>query len=107
MDKAMELGAVDFASPDVKAVVEQADIIFLSPPVLQIVPMVEKILPYLKKGAIITDAGSTKQYIWEHLQKILPPDIYYIAGHPMTGREKSGVTAAKKDLFVGKAYVIV
>ena len=107
MDKAMELGAVDFAAADIEAVVKDADIVFLSPPVLQIVPMVEKILPYLKKGTILTDAGSTKQYIWQHLQQILPPDIYYIAGHPMTGREKSGVEAATRDLFAGKAYVIV
>lgn len=107
MDMAMKIGAVDYATADIEKVVKDADIVFLSPPVLQIVPMVEKILPYLKKGAILTDAGSTKQYIWQHLQKILPADVYYIAGHPMTGREKSGVTAAKKDLFVGKAYVIV
>lgn len=107
MDNAMKLGAVDYATADIKAVVSDADIVFLSPPVLQIVPMVEKILPYLKKGAILTDAGSTKQYIWQHLQDILPEGVYYIAGHPMTGREKSGVTAAQKDLFVGKAYVIV
>ena len=107
MDMAMKLGAVDYATADIEKVVKDADIVFLSPPVLQIVPMVEKILPYLKKGAILTDAGSTKQYIWQHLQKILPADVYYIAGHPMTGREKSGVTAAKKDLFVGQAYVIV
>ncbi len=107
MDNAMKLGAVDYATADIKAVVSDADIVFLSTPVLQIVPMVEKILPYLKKGAILTDAGSTKQYIWQHLQDILPEDVYYIAGHPMTGREKSGVTAAQKDLFVGKAYVIV
>lgn len=107
MQRAMELGAVDYAGRDLEKVVGNADIIFLSPPVLQIVPMVETILPYLKKGAILTDAGSTKQYIWDHLKTILPPDIYYIAGHPMTGREKSGVQAAKKDLFVNKAYVIV
>ena len=107
MDLAMQLGAVDFASSDIEAIVGNADIVFLSPPVLQIVPMVEKILPFLKSGTILTDAGSTKKYIWEHLKKVLPPDIYYIAGHPMTGRELSGVTAAKKDLFKNKAYVIV
>jgi len=107
MQKAVELGAVDFASSDVEKVVRDADIIFLSPPVLQIVPMVKKILPYLKDGAIITDAGSTKKFIYDELKKILPPNIYYIAGHPMTGREKSGVTAASKDLFKNKAYVIV
>ena len=107
MKAAMELGAVDFADNDLEKVVGGADMIYLSPPVLQIVPMVKKILPYLKDGAIITDAGSTKNFIWQELKKILPPNIFYIAGHPMTGREKSGVTAANKDLFQNKAYVIV
>ena len=107
MRRSMELGAVDLATSDLEQVVGDADIIFLSPPVLQIVPMVKKILPYLKSGAILTDAGSTKQFIWQELKKILPPDIFFIAGHPMTGREKSGVEAADKNLFKGKAYVIV
>ena len=106
MKRAVELGAVDFAGSDIKKVVEDADFIFLSPPVLQIVPMVKKILPFLKSGAIITDAGSTKQFIWQELKKILPNDIFYIAGHPMTGKEKSGVEVADKNLFKGKAYVI-
>ena len=107
MQQAMELGAVDLATSDLEKVVGDADIIFLSPPVLQIVPMVKKILPCLKSGAILTDAGSTKKFISQELQKILPQDIYYIAGHPMTGREKSGVTAASKDLFKNKIYVVI
>ena len=107
MRRAESLGAVDMATSDIAQVVSDADIVYLSPPVLQIVPMVKKILPHLKSGAILTDAGSTKQFIWRELKKILPPNIFYIAGHPMTGREKSGVDAASKDLFRGKAYVIV
>ena len=107
MRRAETLGAVDMATSDIAQVVGGADIVYLSPPVLQIVPMVKKIMPHLKSGAILTDAGSTKQFIWRELKKILPPNIFYIAGHPMTGREKSGVDAASKDLFCGKAYVIV
>ena len=107
MRAAMACGAVDAASSDLEAVVGDADIVYLSPPVLQIVPMVERILPYLKAGAILTDAGSTKGYIYEALHRILPPYVYYVPGHPMTGREKSGVEAATKDLFAGKAYVII
>ena len=107
MDAAMERGAVDMASADIAAVVRDADIVFLSTPVLQIVPMVKQLLPFLKPGAILTDAGSTKQYVWNGLKDILPKGIYYIAGHPMTGKEKSGVQAADKDLFVNKCYVIV
>ena len=107
MRRAVEMGAVDAATADLAAVVGDADIVFLSPPVLQIVPMVRRILPFLKDGAILTDAGSTKGFLCDELKKILPPDIYYIAGHPMTGREQSGVAAATKELFRGKAYVII
>ena len=107
MEQALRLKAVDMVSDDVETVVKDADIVFLSTPVLQIVPMVKKLLPYLKKGAILTDAGSTKQSIWQELQQLLPPDIYYVAGHPMTGKERSGVSAADKNLFVNKCYVIV
>lgn len=106
-DKAVLLSAVDAVSGSLEEVVKGADIVYLSPPVLQIVPLVKKILPFLKPGTILTDAGSTKEYIWEHLREILPKDIFYIAGHPMAGREKSGVEAATKDLFQGKAYVLI
>jgi len=107
MCAAVECGAVDEASSDLAAVVGDADVVYLSPPVLQIVPMAERMLPYLKPGAILTDAGSTKGYVYEGLHKILPPSVYYVPGHPMTGREKSGVEAASKDLFAHKAYVII
>ncbi len=107
MDKAVACGAVDFASRHLDEIAGHADIVFMSTPVLQIVPMVEKLLPYLRPGTILTDAGSTKAYVWKYLKKILPRDIYYIPGHPMTGKEKSGVDAADADLFVGKTYVII
>lgn len=107
MQHAVKCGAVDYASADLAEVVGDADIVFLSPPVLQIVPMVQRLLPYLSPNTILTDAGSTKGYVWQHLREILPETVYYIAGHPMTGKEKSGVDAADPDLFRGKAYVII
>ncbi|BEU87764.1 hypothetical protein TAMA11512_12280 [Selenomonas sp. TAMA-11512] len=107
MDLAMERGAVDFASSDLETVVKDADIVFLSTPVLQMPPLVARMLPFLKPGVILTDAGSTKGYLYEKLREILPSDVYYIAGHPMTGKEKSGVAAADKDLFKNHAYIIV
>ncbi len=107
MQNAIKSGAIDTGSLDPIECVKDADIIYLSTPVLQIVPLVEKILPHLKEGAILTDAGSTKSYIATKILSMLPKNIYYVAGHPMTGREKSGVTAAHKDLFENKCYVIV
>ena len=107
MANAMNCGAVDFASADVEQVVKDADVVYLSTPVLQIIPMVKKILPFLKSGAIITDAGSTKEVVGTAIKELLPADIYYVSGHPMTGKEKSGVQAADKDLFKHKSYVII
>lgn len=107
LDIAVQRGAVDHSTHDYETAVKDADVIFLSTPVLQIVPMIEKILPFLKPGAILTDTGSTKQYIWERLRKILPGNIYYVAGHPMAGKEYSGIVAADKNLFHNKCYVIV
>lgn len=104
---AVERGAADEASTDIRASIEGADIIFLSTPVLQIVPMVEKLLPFLKPGAILSDTGSTKQYVWQRLRKLLPPGIHYVSGHPMAGKEHSGIRAADADLFRHKCYVIV
>jgi prephenate dehydrogenase len=104
---ALKRGAIDEAKDDMTAAVKDADVIFLSTPVLQIVPILEKIIPHMKKGAVITDTGSTKQFIWDRLQKILPKGIYYVAGHPMAGKEHSGINAADKDLFKHKCYVIV
>lgn len=107
MELAAKRKACDLATNDLQEAVGDADIVFLSTPVLQMVPMVKNLIPYLKQGAIVTDGGSTKAYIAEELRRILPPGIVYVAGHPMTGKEKSGVEAADKDLFVHHCYVVV
>ena len=107
MDAAVARGAVDEASSDIATVVRDADVIYLSTPVLQIVPMVKKLLPFVREGAVLTDAGSTKSFLWNEIRPLLPEHVYYVSGHPMTGREKSGVTAADKDLFVNKCYVLL
>lgn len=107
MKLAAKRGACDLATNDLAEVAGDADIVFLSTPVLQMVPMVKKLIPYLKPGAVVTDGGSTKGYIAEELKGILPAGVFYVAGHPMTGKEKSGVEAADKDLFVHHCYVVV
>ena len=107
MDAAVARVAVDEASSDIAEVVKDADLIYLSTPVLQIVPMVKRLLPFVKEGAVLTDAGSTKSYLWDTISPLLPPHVYYVSGHPMTGKEKSGVEAADKDLFLHKCYVIL
>jgi prephenate dehydrogenase len=107
MRRAVECGAIDKFTLNLSEGVCEADVVFLCTPVLQIVPMVKKILPFLKQGVVITDVGSTKKYVGEVLSELLPKDITYVGGHPMTGRERSGILAADKDLFRGKWYILI
>ncbi|WP_378956425.1 prephenate dehydrogenase [Pelosinus sp. sgz500959] len=105
--KAVGCNAVDYSTSDLVEGVKNADIIFLCTPVLQILPIVEKIVPHLKEGTILTDVGSTKGFLAQEIRKILPRGIEYVSGHPMTGREQSGIWAAKRDLFKDKWYILV
>lgn len=106
LEAAKKMGAIDDIAPNLKAA-KNSDIIYLSTPVMQMIPVIKQMLPHLTEGTIITDGGSTKGEIFGEVKKLLPKNIYYIAGHPMTGREKSGVTAARADLFKDKIYVVI
>jgi len=103
---AVEFGAVDKAAASPAAGVGAADVVFFCTPVLQIPHLVKEIGPGLKSGAIITDVGSTKGFLRREIAALLPPGICYIGGHPMTGREKSGITAADGTLFDDKMYIL-
>ncbi|WP_434133132.1 prephenate dehydrogenase [Sporomusa sphaeroides] len=104
--KARQSGAADIVTTDFKAGVINADIIFLCTPVLQVASLVNEIAPYIKKGAILTDTGSTKGYLIEQITAVLPEGVHYVPGHPMAGREKSGIEAADETLFCDKWYIL-
>ncbi|MEM0951346.1 MAG: prephenate dehydrogenase/arogenate dehydrogenase family protein [Cyanobacteria bacterium P01_H01_bin.74] len=52
---------------------------------------------------IITDVGSCKQSIAALGKKRLPAQ--FVAGHPMAGKEFSGIAHATSLLFAGKSYI--
>ena len=103
----IRLGAADQGTCDPVEGVTDADLIILCTPVLQIGALLKTIAPHLKAGAIVTDVGSTKGYVLEEMKRRLPSHCSYIAGHPMAGREMSGVEAADRALFRDKWYILV
>lgn len=107
MQAALKIKAVERITDNIDTAVENADMIFLCTPVLQMLSIVERITPFLKKGSIITDVGSTKRLVFEKIIQQLPEGVDYVGGHPMAGSEKSGINAADKYLFKNKYYILV
>jgi len=76
------------------------DFLMMGTPVETIVPLTKIFLPRLEPGCIISDVGSVKGEIVRGMERLLPKDIYFVAGHPIAGSEQWGAQAARRDLFV-------
>lgn len=103
--QALQLGIIDAACHEPEELAE-ADLIFLSTPVLAMPAALKAIAPYLKSGAILTDGGSVKGAVIAALEPLLPPTLRYVPGHPISGTERSGATAAFAALYRGKRCIL-
>ena len=110
---ALHLGVIDEAESNVAKAVTDADLILIATPVAQTPKILEAIIPHLGQNAVVTDAGSTKsdieQYVINASRQAKNPQHFlsqFVGAHPIAGAEKSGVTAAKNDLFIGKNVVL-
>jgi prephenate dehydrogenase len=100
-------GAVDFATTDLPAAVWDADLVILCTPLAQMHSRVREMLPALKRGAIVTDVGSVKAGVVRELSLLIQKTgAHFVGSHPMAGAEKTGVSAARADLFEGTVCVV-
>lgn len=100
-------GAVDYATTDLLAAVSGADLVVLCTPLSQMAPLARRILPALKRGAIVTDVGSVKADVVRELGVIVTKArAHFVGSHPMAGAEKMGVLAARADLYANAVTVI-
>lgn len=87
-----------------------ADLIILATPVRTIETFLQGLRPALikkmKRGAIVTDVGSTKQGIVKLAQRRCKDGVHFVGGHPIAGTEFSGAAAARKDLFHDSVVVL-
>jgi len=103
---AQERGAIDQGTLDPREGVAAADLVVLCAPVLTIPALAERIADALRPGTVVTDVGSTKEYLSREVSRRLPAGCPFIGGHPMAGSEKGGVAAARADLFEGATWVL-
>jgi prephenate dehydrogenase len=102
-----KLGVVDHATRDLGRAVEDADLVILCTPLGQMREVAEKMIPSLKPGAIVTDVGSVKGSVVEDLEPMIAKaGAYFVGSHPMAGGEKTGVGAARADLFVNSVCLV-
>lgn len=81
------------------------DYIFLCCPVQINVHYYQKLIAFTTERTTITDVGSTKTDIAIEVMNFNAKS-HFIGGHPMTGSEKSGFSAANAHLFENAYYLL-
>ncbi|MFH1623736.1 MAG: prephenate dehydrogenase, partial [Pseudomonadota bacterium] len=102
----IDLGVIDSYTPHVIEGAANVELVVVATPSGVIVETINKIVPYVANGCIITDVGSVKEEIVKGLEKSIPENIYFIGGHPIAGTEDSGIDAADPSLFIGHKCVL-
>lgn len=101
LERAVELGVIDTWTHDPAEAVRGADVVVVAVTLGATADILARIAPALSPQAIVTDVGSAKRCVIEAARAALPAPHYarFVAGHPIAGAEKSGVEAAKAELY--------
>lgn len=106
LDRGLALGVIDRGFLSAADAVQGADLVFLSVPVAAMPAVMQEMAPQLAPRAIVTDGGSVKGAVWQAALAHLPDPSRFVPGHPIAGREKSGVEAAVADLYVDHRIIL-
>jgi len=101
LERAVALGVIDDWTQNPAEAARGADIVVVAVTLGATADILARIAPALAAQAIVTDVGSAKRCVIDAARAQLPPSQYarFVAGHPIAGAEKSGVEAAKAELY--------
>ena len=99
--KALDREIVSSANTDL-TVVELADIVFVAAPINALRNVFARLAP-VAEGRLVTDMTSTKADVEEWAAA---EGLDLVGGHPMAGKEVSGIDHADASLFEGAPWVL-
>jgi prephenate dehydrogenase len=104
---AVRLGIIDSWTHEVREGVAGADLVILATPMSAMKELVRECRGGFKKGAILTEVGSTKKKMIDEVLPYIQPGVDFIPAHPIAGKEKSGAKYSDPEIFQGRWCIIV
>ena len=104
--KAKGMGIIDAHTTTHAEGIKDADLVLLASSVGYFEQIMNGIKDDLAPGTIVTDVGSVKAGIMKQIEKLVPDGVHFVGGHPIAGKECSGVDAATADLFDNARCII-
>jgi prephenate dehydrogenase len=107
LQAALARGAVLEVAHDLAAAARGADLVYVALPIGATVEALPAIAAAAKAGALVTDTGSTKAVICRAAKNAFASGARFLGGHPMAGKETSGIARADANLFCSARYALV
>jgi len=107
MQLAVDMGVVDRAEVTLAKAVDGADMVVLATPVAAMQETIAGLGSLITEDMVITDVGSVKATVIEAAYEAFD-DLFgrFVPGHPIAGKECSGVRHADADLFDGNRVIL-
>ncbi len=105
--QAEALGAIHESAADLSHALTGADLVYLALPIGLTLELLPEIARRAEPRALITDACSTKTKICRIAGECFRDAARFLGGHPMAGREVSGIAHADAELFRGAKYALI
>jgi len=108
--EAQSRGAVDEVFfGELAPALRAADLIYIALPIAATLDLLPEVARRAPARALITDACSTKVRIAHSAAELFHPGKgpLFLGGHPMAGRELSGIAQADAELFRGNPYALI
>ena len=105
--KALERGAVTQMIPDLSTAARGADLVYMAMPVAATIEAMPVVAGAAAPDALVTDACSTKAVVCRIAGEHFKSGARFLGGHPMAGREHSGIDYADASLFQDAPYALI
>ena len=108
LKRALKAGVIDAGQAHPVEAIRGSQVVVLALPVLGIIDLIDRLASRITAKTLLTDVGSTKEQILAHARKAFGENVNtrFLAGHPMAGKEQSGLEFADPDLFQGATWFI-
>ena len=105
LDFAAAHGVADRLTSDGAAAIAEADVVYLCLHPRGIVDFLSAHRGDFRPGSLVTDVCGIKTAVVD-AAAVLPPEVDFIGGHPMAGKETSRIFHADGKLFRGAHYIL-
>ena len=104
---AQRMGAVDDVEWNIDKAVSNADVVIIATPAGSLYDVFDGIARYLKDGAVVTDTSPSKRAVLGWAEELLPSNVGFVGGNPLTGASITEQKNASGHIFHESKWAVV